>query len=323
MRVTTRMRTALAALALTGSLVASVSGCVTVHGEEALVPAISQEDAEGVLDHYLEVKNEANPGYDAELTATIETGSLGEINGAGQVARARVHPDGNPGYTPLDFSDTRYLIPRQAGWPKYFVADTATNRNETRWLLVFTRGGIDQEWLASYLMLLEPGDVPEFTEDAEGYAEPVAPDDGEGLAMSPAELATAYAAYLQDGAGPFAEGSHTTGERTKRQTADQDLNVAYQRQDLAAEEPPYVPVALRTTEGALVFFSVHHHEKQTWADGQTPVVNEYVEALLEGTATRAVTTKSMAMLGARLPATDATDIPVHSRVPGVITATGE
>jgi hypothetical protein len=224
----------------------------------------------------------------------------------------------------MEFSDSRFLIPRQAGWPKFFVADAATNRGDNRWLLVFTRGGIDEEWLASYLTLLPPADVPEFTEDEDGYAQPVAPTETADLAMSPAELAAAYAGYLQGTEGTFAEGSHTTGILARRDEIAGDTRFVVQRHDTAAEEPAFAPVALRTTDGALVFFSTHHVEKQVWADGLTPVIEEEeLAALVEGTVTTALTTKAMAMQSATLPTAESTPIPIHSRLAGVLTATGE
>jgi hypothetical protein len=314
------MRTTLVGLGL--ALAVSLTGCITVHGERAEVPAIEEAEAEKVLAHYLEVKNEANPTYDAELTATIEIGTLGEINGAGQLARSRVYPEGNPDYVPLEFSDTRFLIPRQAGWPKFFVADTVSNRGDTRWLLVFTRDSVDANWHASYLTLIEPDRMPEFIEDKDGYVQPVAASDGAGLAMSPAELAESYAAYLQDGAGSFAEGKHTSELRAARAEAGEDPLMVIQRSDQAATEAISAPLALRTTEGALALFSTRHHQKQNWAEGETPVVPELIEALMEGTATRAVTIKDMAMQSAVIPAEDA-PIDILFRLGATVGATGE
>lgn len=326
MRLTARWRTtrtALAGLASGLVLVGSLTGCMTVQGAEAVVPAISEDDAAEVLAEYLEVKNAANPEYDAELTLTIETGTMGAINSSGQRARSEVHPDGNQNYTPMEFSDSRYLIPRQAGWPKFFVADTQTNRGDARWLLVFTRNGVNEDWLASYLSVMPPEEIPEFATDDDGYVEAVSASDGDGLAMSPAELAEAYAEYLQTGEGEFAEGTHTSGERAKRQEADQNPVVVVQRQDWAAEEAASQAVGLRTGDGgALVFFSTHHHDKQNWAEGETPVVEQYVEALMEGTATRAVTTRAMGMQSAQLP-TDSAPVTIRARITGVLGATGE
>ena len=321
MRVTARMRTVRTAVA-GAALMTLLAGCVTVHGAEAVVPAVSEETAADVLADYTDVKNAANLVYDAKLIASIETGAMAAINGAGQRARNKVHPEGNPGYQPLAFSDTRYLIPRQSGWPKFFVVDTQSNRNDSRWLLVFTRNGVDEKWLASYLAVLPPADVPEFTTDEDGHVLALTPEDDEVLAMSPTELAQSYADYLQTGEGRFAEGSHTSGERANRQNADQDLASVIQRQDQAATETALAPVGLRTADGALVFFSTHHHQKQTWAEEETPVIDQYIEALLEGTATRSVTTQRTAMQAAELPA-GTTPVVVHSRLLGVVTATGE
>ncbi|MYR13264.1 hypothetical protein GTY62_22165, partial [Streptomyces sp. SID724] len=45
---------------------------------------------------------------------------------------------------------------KKAGWPRWFLADTDSNRDEdggkldTRWLVVFVRSGPDALWKASY-----------------------------------------------------------------------------------------------------------------------------------------------------------------------------
>ncbi|WP_103502875.1 MULTISPECIES: hypothetical protein [unclassified Streptomyces] len=316
MRVRARLTAALTGIALTASL----AGCVTVRGEEALLPTTTEDEAADVLANYAEVKNEGNPAYDAELNSTVDTGTLLNINSAGHTARHRVHPEGNPNYQPMEFSDSVFHIPRQAGWPKHFVADTATNRGDARWLLVFTRDAVDQDWRANYLVTLPPEDVPVFTEDEEGHAEFLTADETEGLAMSPASVAEGYAEYLQSGEGPYTDGPLTTGERERREEAGNEAAYVVQYQDQAAAGESSPPLALRTEDGALVFFSTQHHEKQTWAEGETPVIDQYVEALLEGEATRSVTTRRMSMQVSMVPESDVGEIEVASRVFGVVGA---
>ncbi|GAA1897933.1 hypothetical protein GCM10009716_04850 [Streptomyces sodiiphilus] len=336
MRVRARVTTAAAGLAL--AMTVSLSGCITVHGERAVLPAVSPEEAEEVLADFTRSTNEANAAYDAELNAQIETGPLGAINRAGLTARGEVNPGGNESYEPLEFTDTRFRIPQQAGWPKFFVADTLSSRHEeNRWLLVFTRSGPQEDWLASYLAVLPPGDLPPLAEDEEGHAVAVGPDgsraggaaDGpagegqDGPELAPRDLPGAYTGHLASGDGPFAEGVHTSGILRAREEASDEPAFVMQYQDLPAERPAYAPVALMTADGGmLVLFSSHHHEKQTMAEGETPVVDPLVEVLMEGTATRSVTLVRDAMQAAHVPPGTG-DVEILGRITGIVSAKGE
>lgn len=319
MRVRGRLTAALTGLAVTMSL----AGCVTVRGEEAVLPATTEEEAAEALERYAEIKNEVNPAYDAELNETADAGALAAINSAGHRARGAVHPEGNSGYVPMEFEDARFHIPRQAGWPKQFVVDTATNRGDDRWLLVFTRNAVTEDWRAAYLLTFDPDEVPEFTRDEDGWAEAVPAEETEGLAMSPAELADGYVEFLADGEGPYEDGPLTSGERERREEAGNEAAYVVQYQDSTGGRAHSVPFGLRTEDGALVFFSSEHHEKQTWAEGETPVIDAYVEALMEGTASRAVTTRRMSVQAALLPQLEGEGVEVVSRVFGVVSASGE
>ncbi|MCE7081315.1 hypothetical protein [Streptomyces sp. ST2-7A] len=305
-----------------------MSGCVRVHGENAVVPALTPEEAAEVLARYADIGNEANPVYDAELNREIDTGPLGEINQAGHRARHAVHPEGNPNYRPLDFTDVRFAIPRQAGWPKFFLADAESGRagDDNRWLLVFTRNSIEEEWRASYLAVVPPGDTPEPLLDGDGWAEAV-PVTGEA-----GRLSGAYADFLagastgnagEAGNIVFAEGRHTSGEVERREQEGTRPEFVVQYGDLAAEAAAHAPVGLRTTDGgALVFFASHHHEKKTWAEGETPVVDEYVEALMEGTPDRSVTSERLSIQAAAVP-DGGGPVRVLARIAMTVTARGE
>ncbi|MQS06661.1 hypothetical protein [Streptomyces alkaliphilus] len=319
-----------ALLAVTALL---VSGCVRVHGENAVVPATTPREAAEALARYAAIGNEANPVYDAELNLEIDTGPLGEINQAGHRARSAVHPEGNPRYRPLDFTDARFAIPRQAGWPKFFLADAESGRegDANRWLLVFTRNSIEEEWRASYLAVVPPGEVPELLVDGGGWAEAV-PVAGEADRLS-----GAYAEFLARGSGSadgapddasgggpivFAEGRHTTGEVERRAEEGTRPEFVVQYRDLEAEAAAHAPVGLRTVDGgALVFFTSHHHEKKTWAEGETPVVDEYVEALMEGAAERSVTSERLSIQAAAVPA-DGGPVRVLARIAMTVGAKG-
>ncbi|MFD7508425.1 hypothetical protein ACFV5N_03595, partial [Streptomyces sp. NPDC059853] len=198
-------------------------------------------------------------------------------------------------------------------------------------LLVITRGGIDEDWMASYLSVLDPSLMPEFAVDEDGYAEdiPIPAGDADdaddaGLVVPPGQVGEAYNDFLGSKAGPFADGTYTTEAVERREESNSNPAYAMQYQDSVPTEPDFAPVALRDTDGgALVFFSTRHHEKQTMAEGETPVVDPLVEVLMEGTAETSVTLVRVAMHAALVPAAGGGDIAVPSRVTGVTSAVGE
>ncbi|HEX5568805.1 MAG TPA: hypothetical protein VFY14_18090 [Streptomyces sp.] len=310
MRTTARgLRTA-AVLAVALAGLAGLTGCITVHGEKAVVPATTEAEAAKALDRFTKANNEANRTHDAKLNGTIETGPLGAIDQAGLRARHTVHPDGNPDHRPLELTDPRFLIPRQAGWPKFFVADAAANRGDgRRWLLVFTRGGVDEDWKVSYLSVLAAGAVPEFSRDDQGYVEAVPTDETAGLAVAPDELSRAYTDHLREGGTVFAKGAMTSGLREERKKTADSPGARTEWADLPAKDERFAPVGLRTEDGgALVFFTSHHQMKQTVAEGYRPQIKDpYVKALLEGTAEQSVTYVRLALQAASVPAADADD----------------
>jgi len=294
---------AVALAALTG-----LTGCITVHGEKAVVPATTKAEAAKALDHFTRTNNEANRTHDAKLNATIETGPLGAIDQAGLRARHTVHPNGNPNHQTLELTDARFLIPRQAGWPKFFVADAAANRSDDRrWLLVFTRGGIEENWKVSYLSVLAADAVPKFSRDDEGYAEVVPTDETAGLAVTPDELSRTYTDHLREGGTVFAQGPMTSGLRAERKKSANNPCARTEWADLPAKDEWFAPVGLRAEGGgALVFCTAHHQMKQTVAKGdRTQIKDPYVKALMEGTPEQSVTYVRLALQAVSVPAADA------------------
>ncbi|MEE1939895.1 hypothetical protein V1L54_10830 [Streptomyces sp. TRM 70361] len=327
MRTKARGRRAAVALAAVAAVLTGAPGCITVHGEEAVVPATTEAEAEKVLEHFTETNNEANRTHDAELNATIETGALGAIDQAGLRARHTADPGGEPGHEPLELTDPRFLIPRQAGWPKFFVADTASNRSPgKRWLLVFTRGGIDEDWKVSYLAVLNEAAVPDFAEDGEEYVEEVPTGETAKLAVAPRDLSRGYTDYLREGGDTFAAGPLTSGLREERKKNSDSPGARTEWADLPAEDARFAPVGLRTEDGgALVFFTSHHQMKQTVAEGFEPQVKDpLLRALLEGEPEQSVTYVRVAVQAASVPAADAADpkVTVVYRLQGVTALKG-
>ncbi|MFF0478638.1 hypothetical protein [Streptomyces sp. NPDC004284] len=316
----------LAATAAATVLSLTASGCVTVHGELALLPPASKAEAAQALADFTTAYNRADKAYDPALDKDRVTGPLGAINQAGLRARSINTPGGNPDHKPLALTDARFVLPRKAGWPRWFVADTASNRaaGDQRWLLVFVRNGPEQLWEAAYLTILSRGDVPEFAEE-EGYAVPVAADT-DTLAAAPEDLGAKYVAYLKDGQpGPFAPGPHTTEWRAQREKDAKRPGMATQYLDRVADQGDFAPLGLRTRDGgALVFFATRYFERQTAAKGYRPKVGPDTKAMLTGEIKNTVTREWVSSQAALVKptGTDRNGITIASRLQGVVGAEG-
>lgn len=326
--LTARLRRPLLSLAAVALLAPAAAGCVTVHGELALLPAVDAATAARVLDHFTAVNNEANTRLDPSLNGQIETGALGAIDQAGIRARHITSPAGNPGYQPLQLTDARFLIPEQRGWPKWFVADAASNRDTDRWLLVFARSSNREAWRAEYLSVVPQADLPAFATDSSGHAEPVAPDAAD-LLVAPGRLSAAYTAYLQQGdagSADFAPGSATTGLREQRRTQYPPTpQVVTQFADEPADPAQFPPVALRLKDGgALVFFTSHDVMKQTVGKGPLRLTDPYVKALLTGTANTSITLSRVAEQVVTVPPAGQAGAKVAflNRIEGLVSAQG-
>ncbi|MDK1474049.1 hypothetical protein QNO07_11580 [Streptomyces sp. 549] len=327
-------------------LAATLSGCLTVHGERAVVPAVDKAEARQVLKEYVRDVDKAQRTFDADLSARVERGGLGEIEHAALRARKAVAPDGNPDHEPLELSAPRFHIPRQAGWPKYFLVDAAAGPDSRR-LLAFTREGVDEKWKAAYSARLAPGDVPEFATDADGHALPVTgsggSEDGDGkgdggdgkgdgageggkLLADPGELSAAYTGYLQDGRGStFADGPQTSERRATRARSANRPAARNEWADLPASSKQYPPMGLYTEDGsALVFFTSHHQTKQTVASGYTPKVRPLVKPLLKGEPKQWLTQVFVTVQAVVVPPDDAAEDQVRflDQRTGLVSAEG-
>ncbi|MFE3553068.1 hypothetical protein ACFXN2_30885 [Streptomyces kronopolitis] len=247
---------------------------------------MSKADGAKALKHFTEGFNEANRQLNPQLNPSFEGGALLAIDQAGIKAAHAVRPQGNPGFRALEFTDARFTVPQQKGWPKYFIANAASNRKNaagrfTRWFLVFSRDGIDEKWRAVYLATFPGNKAPELKTDRNGYAEAVPAGADSGLAVAPGELSRSYADYLNTGKGAvFAPGRETDGWRARRAKDANRPGVRIMWDDTAANYPP---VSLRTKDGgALVFFSTVYHQQKTVFAGATITVSGALKGLLEG-----------------------------------------
>jgi hypothetical protein len=314
--------------AATVALSLPLAGCMTVHGERAVIPSVRAADAARILAHFADVNNAASKAYDARLIGGVETGALAATDAAGLRAQHANHPAGNPAFSPLKFSDAKYVIPEQRGWPKFFVADTATNRSSTaRWLLVFRRDTAAATWKAAFVAAVPTAQMPRFATGKDGYAEPLPPS-GTDLVVQPGQVASEYTDYLQKGLTGrqvFAAGPATSGVRDSRKTTAHTANSVTQYADQPAEGPDYTPIALRTDDGgALVFFASHHQSRATYRAGFKLNIDPDTKALMTGTPKTSVTLSHMSQQAVTVPPADAKPAQVVflSRVVGLVSAKG-
>ncbi|MFK4146648.1 hypothetical protein [Streptomyces sp. NPDC004065] len=308
------------------ALFLTASGCVVVHGEREVLPATTRAEAATALERFTDAYNKADKAYDSSLDAAYVTGALGAIDAARLKAGHVNSPGGNAGHTPLKLSDAKFTIPKKAGWPRWFLADTRANKGgDARWLLVFVRDGLGERWRVAYLTLVAPGRVPEFKKDADGWAEAV-PADATGLSVPPAGLSKGYTTYLRSGGQAFAPGTHTSGWRELRAKDAARPGLATQYIDEPLTNGSYAPLALRTTDGgALVFFASHHYEKQTAAAGASvPAPNQDVRALTTGEIKQSLTMEFVSNEVALDPPTagPARQIALLGRIQGLTSAQG-
>ncbi|MEV5881440.1 hypothetical protein AB0L74_01670 [Streptomyces sp. NPDC052020] len=319
------VRSALIAASVT-ALSLTASGCVVVHGEREVLPAASRAEATEALRQFTTAYNKADEAYDSSLDADHTTGALADIDAARLKAGHANNPGGNPSHTPLKLTDAKFTIPKKAGWPRWFLADARGNKGgDARWLLVFTRDGLEQPWEVAYLTLTAAGDVPEFKTDKDGWAEAV-PADSTDLAVPPADLSKDYTTYLKDGGDTFAAGAHTSRWRELRKKQAIRPGLARQYIDEPLTHGDYAPLALRTADGgALVFFTTRHFEKQTAAQGASvPRPNKDVLALTTGEIKQSLTLEFVSNEVALDPpkGSDEPRVTVLGRIQGLTSAQG-
>ncbi|MFI1965351.1 hypothetical protein ACH429_14765 [Streptomyces pathocidini] len=256
---------------------------MTVHGEREILPSATKADAAKALQRFTTGYNKAYTKSDPAAMSAVETGPLHALTLPGVRAQRETRPKGWPDYPALRLKDAEFTIPKQKGWPRFFLADAASNRDDNRWLVLFTRNGSTEPWKAAYLAVVAENQVPEFRTDQDGWAEPVG--GGAGLPIAPNRLSRAYAEYLRTGEGEFADGALTSVLRAQRQRTAKTLRYWTEYIDQPAGPPQYAPVALRTADGgALAFFAAHHAEKRTMAPGYKvgEIDNSTANTLMKG-----------------------------------------
>ncbi|MFY0406167.1 hypothetical protein [Solicola sp. PLA-1-18] len=205
--MSTRTRRCCAAALVLG--LAVLAGCGEVPQRKDAAP-ISKVAADGreidaIYGRYTDVRANALKLLDPEPLGTVESGPVLAIDsGALQVAK-RLQAT-QPFDPEQDLEIQRVLSPRLDAYPLWFVAIVRDNVKKVTKVQIFSRSSATAEWtmVASPEALLSTR-LPAFATDDAGSLETIEPKDGAGLAATPAQAITDYAAALRDPQGAEAK----------------------------------------------------------------------------------------------------------------------
>jgi hypothetical protein len=264
------------ALAGCGSSGHSSGGSVPA-GSAAGVGVITVAQARQLLSRFQAVNDQANKARQESTLSGVEGGTSLQLD-AQQYKFTAVTDPSNNNYTPLSYVNPVFFIPRQSGYPAWFVVRTlqsnaASPSKNQEIYLVFSKASASAPWLD----LLEPGayglpaqQQPQVSA-ASGMAVTADPADGSGLAIAPAKLPAADVSYLN--AGNYSSTPARPGLPTPSRPAVVSFGngmtglVAYSDQkffqgqlpsgstELVSHQTTADPVyALRTTSGGVLVF---------------------------------------------------------------------
>ncbi|WP_130797954.1 hypothetical protein [Streptomyces otsuchiensis] len=237
--------------------------------------ALDADEAQAVLDHYIEINNQANHDLDSDLIATIEGGSLYLRSNATFEYVTAQPEDEREDYESFAYENARFYIPVD-GEPWFMAVATPDWDDPLDRLLTFAAqeegDGEDdgEKWkMVSALAIPEDVEFPEIALDADGFAEAV-PDDSDHGNLQPDQIARAYSDLrLTAGEG---WGGHLADSEPKEIALEEHqeaLDITADRESLLkrdfmshTEEPGLY--SLRTADGgSLTVAPVAHGMRQT------------------------------------------------------------
>ena len=190
-----RLRAALAALALAALAACSTPLPVPQPDAEpaAMPPALSEEQADGVLRDVSAVLAEADVALDPTLLDTRVMGPARQVRGVEYLLAAAGDPDA---VTVIPEGAQTVMLPTTDAWPRTFMAVTESPDDlQAPLLLVLVQDAPRSQYhLWSWARLFPGITMPATTEPGVGSA-PVAPDSA-GLAVAPADVVARYVDLL-------------------------------------------------------------------------------------------------------------------------------
>ncbi|MCD0451241.1 hypothetical protein LO762_18850 [Actinocorallia sp. API 0066] len=266
------MRTAYTALAVLPIVLSSACGGADKAADAAAPPALTLDQAKGVLTEYQTAAAKAAAALDPALLTPVETGPQLQMD----TAAFKLHKATKKKREAVTFTDPVFYVPRIAeGRQRWFAVD-AQSGGDTRHALLFVQdGGEGGTWkLAADPRRKETTPLKGVTLDAEGYAESAT----DGLALKPDQLAGAHATLLTDGpeaagAKGLAAGPQTTDTHAMIQKINTGLGQAGVTFSTSFAPAGTGSYALRTDNGgAFVWYVLRQQE--AYAGDKVPVAGD-------------------------------------------------
>jgi hypothetical protein len=288
-----RRRRSRRAAATVGALLltlATSAGCVSMPetrtGRSPEWSPATKDTTVGFLRRYDKINAKASAARNADLIESIQSGPLLTASQAQFRIAQRLDPkDKNPGAA-ASHTDRHTYLPRFEDYPVWFFAVSKVTGDGHPAIDLVMRPTAGSLWRkAQSVVLDDEAQVPDLL-DQGGAAVVAAPGVRKGLARSPAEAATAYAALLQDGPdAPQAPAfvPHPDTERSHRATAQNrgQANAFTYEQDFSVTSVR----ALATKDGgALVLFTMTEAESLAMRDASLEFEQDDAVAAYTGLA---------------------------------------
>lgn len=245
---------------------------------------LTEAEARSLLAEVSRKNNRANAAFDSRLLGEYEAESSFRIDEAVYRIGRVLDPQHKDPLTSFEYTARAFHLPRSAGYPQWFLADTSISTAKRRYLLVLSRPAADQPWKMVIQAALD-GELPAMARDAAGNAVTMPADDATALVAGPNEVAAAHAAYLSAGrsapqAAMFASDKESTAiiEDGKLRASLVFVNKKTgvigpaQRFSRTVTVEPYPVRVLRTTDGgALACYVTKRQVVAEQPDGLTKI----------------------------------------------------
>ncbi|WUH90364.1 hypothetical protein OG900_09785 [Streptomyces sp. NBC_00433] len=274
-------------------------------------PAISHQAALATVEHYMQVKNQADAAISPALADTVEDGPLYAMSQGGYKRDSGIPAKDRTPYQPwlYDAAGTHLYIPKFPPGAKRWWAAAVAVTSKDQLLVVFAEQS-DQSWQMVLASDLDGAPLPPVELDADGYATAVAADGSQ-----PAVDAGRIRAAVVDN---FAAGGVYTGTKYLTPTAASQRQISVHTKDIhhlgakgttafaAADNPWTDAYALKTTGGgALVLFAHAHTQTDTVYRGWQIISGPSTRAWLGTTPRQAITATFTCADAALIPSANA------------------
>jgi hypothetical protein len=225
------------------------------------VPAITKEAAKRALATYQAGKSRADAQRSTVLLHKYEAGSMFAIDAARYRIESFIHA--NSQAKPVVYVAPRFYIPRLAGYPRWFVVQTARSddKDAKAIYLVFEESSVvDDGWRVTFAPTSYKGALlPHVMLDDQGYAATL--PSGSPVAMPPGNLSTAHANILTRGiksgdAARFALDRFTASLRKENTTEATELRAVADARYQYRPQNGAIAYTLRSSDGGVLVLYV-------------------------------------------------------------------